>query len=183
MVHLIFYHLSVSPCFSLTERCRSLKKADVIRLQGKFVLYSGVFCPLLQFLALSKSQYFAYCLGCCWAQCRDLHWAVKSFLLSCYSCFLLFCPCDQWALSWHCHLVWSMPRTGGLIISQNSATAWLRACGYNCGTVPFLSLLVTVLEHEWCVQMLPGIWKEHSNTILFFKQQVLLWSRYHSPAF
>lgn len=173
MVHLIFYHLSLSSCFSFTERCRSLKKSRYNMPPREVcpkISYSGVFYPLLQFLAVSKSQYFAYFLACCWEQCRDLHWAVKSLFLSCYSCFLLFCPCDQWGLSWHCHLVWSMPRTGGLIISQNSATAWLRACGYNCGTVPFLSLLVTVLEHEWCVQMLPGIWKEHSNTILFFKE-------------
>lgn len=133
-------------------------------------LCSVIFYPVLQLFAVSKCQHFAYFLDCYWALHRDLHWAVKHFFLSCYSCFLLFCPCDQWGLSWHCHLVWSLPRTRCLIISQNSATAWFRACGYNCGTVFFLSTVVTVLGHEWCVQMLPGIWKECSNTFLFFKQ-------------
>lgn len=102
------------------------------------------------------------------------------FSLSCYSSFLLFCPCDQWGFSWYCHLVWSMPKSGCLIIPQNSATPWLRTYCCNC-SIPasqsfFLSTLVTVPETK-CSNAVLDL-KGTLSPVPFFKHHILLWAGY-----
>lgn len=47
--------------------------------------------------------HITYFLGCYQTLSWGLHWTVKFFSWVVNSCSLLFCPLDQWGLSWHCH--------------------------------------------------------------------------------